>query len=467
MGPPQAPPESGRYPDVDVSDLSTIAATPSRLDHGGESTVQRLLSELEREHAARELRAQVDRLAAVTSAEYSRSGVAEVIASGASAIFAAGWAMVAFVGDDDMVTLVHGPGVPDEIQRDWAEVPLETSVPVCDLLRGDAEAIELTSTADFGRWPHMVAEQDRAMMQSFVAVPVGPEGGPWAAVAIAWPVPHTLDGLERELLARLVERAEPAFRRAVQGEVDRDASTALVEAFDSVLTTHLPWLDVTSLYEQGDDVRRMGGDWFDLIELDDDRIAFVIGDVIGHDVRAAVEMTQVRHVLASHVMTDGSPCDAVTRTDRYLAARAPNLLATALVGVLERSGRLTLCSAGHLPPIAVDADHRTRALPHGLGSPLGAGLGGHADETCVLAPGSALVAYTDGVIEERDEAIDVSIARLAELLADADDRADDPSDAISRQLDLAIRRDSRNDDAAALVIHLRHPSSPQEADHHA
>lgn len=416
-------------------------------------------AEMVRERLARMLRSEVKDLAAATSGEASRSGVAHVVAEGAARIFSAGWAMVAYETEEQSVQIVHSSSVPEEIKAVWADIPLATAVPVCDVLRGDVERVELSHPREFVPWPHMVAESERARMQSIVVEPLGPPGRPDAVVAIAWPDPHELDELEHELLELLVGRTGPAFARSERGEVDAEFASILQSWLLDVGTADFEGIEVERLYEPGRDLLSVGGDWHDVVELSAGRVAIVIGDVCGHDVRAAVEMSQVRHVLATnlHVLDDAAA--ALRMTDEYLRRRTPHPLATALVVVVSPDGAATLTSAGHPPPIACRPGGEAYSVECGLGPPLGSGLGSYSSRSATLPTGTVLTCFTDGVVEDRAEDIDASLASLRSDIEVALGSAgaqttQDPLGRVLATLHRRVATPWRTDDAAAIVAEI-------------
>lgn len=423
--------------------------------------IARLRSLLARERLARQHRTEVTRLAARTSGEISRRGVAEVIAAGAGAIFDAGWAMVAFVGDDDVIHFVHGPGVPPEIVHDWATAPIETEIPIAAVLRGETDRVALTSREDFLAWPVVLAEADRADIGSFFVEAVPGPGRPHAVVALAWPDAHELDEGAQELLDELVDVATPAFDRAVFTEADHDIATTLREWLLPRDLAEIEGLEVATMYEAGHAAMQVGGDWYDVIRLDDERAAIVVGDVVGHDVRAVAEMAQVRHVLASHLIVTGDPATSLTLTDQYLHQRIADTMATAVVVIVDRAGRsVEIASAGHLPPVLAQVGVPSTVLQCGLGPPIGSGLSGYRCSRHDVPPGAMCVAMTDGVIELRGETIDASLdafrmaldAHLAECVAAGAQRS-----SIGAVIDLLRRRldhTGRTDDAAAVVFRV-------------
>ena len=419
-----------------------------------EREVRDLRSELIRERRARELRTEVGSLAAATSGRVFRSGVAKVIAERATPIFDAAFVCVTFVGDESMVCFQWGPGVPDSLMADWSEAPLESHLPVCEVLRGETERIELSGVEAMDPWPLLVDEIDRSGMQSMCVGRIGVGDTPDAAIVVAWPEPHLMDVAEAELFDLLCTMAAPAFERAQRTESDIRLSTAVQRWLREGRIAQVDGFDVATLYEPGRDLLQVGGDWFDVLQLDDERAAVVIGDVVGHDVQAAIEMSQVRHVLASQLKVTSDPAAALTATDEYLRDRAPQIMATALVAVFDRSGHASLASAGHPPPVIATPGVAARLGVCGLGPPLGSGLGGYSAEVVDIATGDVFCAYTDGIVETRSGDIDSGIERLSRELSLIVD-SDDPSpEAVTAMLHRIADTPTRIDDAAAVVVRV-------------
>ena len=148
-----------------------------------------------------------------------------------------------------------------------------------------------------------------------------------------------------------------------------------------------------------------------------------IGDVVGHDLAAAVRMSELRTVLRAETAPDSayarSPATSVDRLDRFAREYSTGFVATLLHGVLDpRTGVFTYVRAGHLPLAIVAADRTVRMVDDEGSPPLGIGLGAadRTDSTVVLPPGATLVLYTDGLIERRGETIDDGFDRLVTRL---------------------------------------------------
>ena len=427
--------------------------------------IRRLRALLHRERRARQQRIEINQLIADTSGEVTREGVAETIVGSAGEILSAGWASVAYAADDDTMHFVHGPELPADVAARWTDVPLDLDIPMSAVLRGDLARVDLSDRAAMDRWPLLAAEAEAAGMASFVAWPISSDvtpHAPAAVLALAWPTPHVMDGEEQALLREMIAVAAPAFERARRTEVDRLVADTLQLFLLPSRVPDVESLEILTLYAPGRDEMAVGGDWYDVVVLDDERTAIVVGDVVGHDIRAAAEMGQVRHVLASHLLSTGDVGTSLAVTDRYFAARAIDTMATALVVVFDhRTGRLVIGSAGHLPPVVADLGTAARPVDCGLGPPLGSGLGGYRTLERSFPRESILVAFTDGVVERRGEPIDDSIAALCRHL---DEVIESGRAGTARPLSVVRIRESlrrrtedpwRRDDAAAVVVRHR------------
>ncbi|WP_371648848.1 PP2C family protein-serine/threonine phosphatase [Streptomyces mirabilis] len=164
----------------------------------------------------------------------------------------------------------------------------------------------------------------------------------------------------------------------------------------------------------------VGGDWYDAIALQDGTLAFTVGDVAGHDVRATARMSQLRHMLRALVLDrPGPPDEVVRRLDQALERlNEPAVTATLIFGMARPSAAgtssLAWANAGHPPPLLVRRHGRARFLPGGEGLPLGVDtdVPREAAATAPLTPGSLFLLYTDGLIERRGEDLSIGLERL-------------------------------------------------------
>jgi Stage II sporulation protein E (SpoIIE)/GAF domain len=201
------------------------------------------------------------------------------------------------------------------------------------------------------------------------------------------------------------------------GEVRSEA-----EEFQRLLLPQLPDLrpiEAAALYRPAT-AGRIGGDWYDAMRLSDDSCAVVIGDVGGHSMQAAAEMSQIRSMLRTLLYErPGPPSAVLAQLDRTLQATADVPLTTVCLALLQPAGpgwRLHWSTAGHPAPLLLAPGKPGRYLDAEPGLPLGVDSGtARPDQHDRLPGGATLVFFTDGLAEHRDHPIDEGLATLARL----------------------------------------------------
>ena len=214
--------------------------------------------------------------------------------------------------------------------------------------------------------------------------------------------------------------AEEATRAAiVQAVAERTAIGLLQAAALPTTLPDLPGVQIAAVYEPADPSQPVGGDWYDVFALDDDRVALVIADVAGHGHGAAVFMVQVRNVFRAIAAEHSAPDDVLTRANNVTARlNEPNgPFVTCCYAVLDVAARtLQWSQAGHFSPLVVSADGASSYLPERPGAPLALLEGQRYKSSMVeVRPGDRVLMFTDGLVERRREHLDIGIARLAAL----------------------------------------------------
>lgn len=194
-------------------------------------------------------------------------------------------------------------------------------------------------------------------------------------------------------------------------------------------------LDLAARYLPSGTSSVVGGDWYETVRLPFGRTLLVMGDVMGHGVEAAVDMSTYRSTLRDVAGMDLPPHRILRQLDTVIAANESARPATCLLALADPGrGRWTLSSAGHLPPALIGPGLPTELLAVPTGPPLGTGLGGYEQTTRDLRPDETLLLYTDGLVERRGEDIDDSLARLAALRLPTTGELDDLLDAVLHSL---------------------------------
>ena len=157
----------------------------------------------------------------------------------------------------------------------------------------------------------------------------------------------------------------------------------------------------------------IGGDFYDAFPLEDGRHALFLGDVMGRGVAAAAAMAQMRAAVRAFASIDPTPAVVVAKLDHMLTRFGSDQLVTLVYAVADqRANTLVVANAGHPPPMVLRAHGGVEQLAFADGPPLGVSPANRAEATVPFAGGDTLVAFTDGLVERRDEDIDEGLARL-------------------------------------------------------
>ncbi len=182
-----------------------------------------------------------------------------------------------------------------------------------------------------------------------------------------------------------------------------------------------PGLTLSARYLPAAARRLVGGDWYDAIELSDGRVGIVIGDVVGHGLEAAMTMGALRTALQAYANLGLPPGEVASQLARFSIGSGQRQMATYVYGVIdaERS-EFRFVNASHPAPMVVRPDGSAELLEAPHLPPLGTGTVPVAEETVVaLEPGTTLVLYTDGLVEQRGSRLLARQDELHELAAHA------------------------------------------------
>ncbi|RII11312.1 Phosphoserine phosphatase RsbP [Streptomyces sp. YIM 130001] len=334
----------------------------------------------------------------------------------------------------ERLTIVGHHGQDESEADPFADLTVHSDYPAAEVVRG-GRAVYLSSPAEYRDryptgWP-LAAHFGRQSWAFLPLIVAGRTIGAWMA-AFTYHVSFTPD--ERSVLTTVARMLAQALSRAGVADTERELTDGLQRSMLPALGPEIPGMQVAARYVPTGGGLQVGGDWYDMIPLPSGRYAFVIGDVQGHDVRAASLMGQLRIALRAYA-AEGHRADAVlSRATRFLcgisearvygstggleAVATDARFATCLyVEADPATGTLEMARAGHPDPVIRMGDG-TAVLRHVDGG-LPLGIDPDTDYPITrfgLGPGETILLCTDGLIETGGHDLLTGWVRVRDIL---------------------------------------------------
>ncbi|WP_415947426.1 SpoIIE family protein phosphatase [Streptomyces sp. KLOTTS4A1] len=350
-----------------------------------------------------------------------------------------GLAVFGIEGDHLTVIGHHGQRPHDEAP--FRSLRLDSPYPASEVIR-TGRAVYLSSPDEYrARYPTIWPVAQRFGRQSWAFLPLTVAGrtmGAWMA-GFAHPVAFTPD--ERSVLTTVARMLAQALSRASTAETERALAEGLQRTMLPTLGPEIPGLSIAARYIPTGGGLQVGGDWYDMIPLPggtpsgSGRIALVIGDVQGHDVRAAALMGQLRIALRAYAAEGHRPDAVLSRASRFLygmtesitygstghttadAVDDPRFATCLYVEADPATGQLEIARAGHPDPVVRTSDGMAMIRPTAGGLPLGINPDADYPTTSItLEPGEMLMLCTDGLIETGGHDLHTGFTRLQPIL---------------------------------------------------
>ncbi len=251
---------------------------------------------------------------------------------------------------------------------------------------------------------------------------------------------------DAELLSLIADRVGAAVQVRLI-DADRDAAEAIQRGLLPSAPRTIADFECSARYvpaERGG----IGGDWYDVFELDDGEVWLVIGDVVGHGLRSAIVMGRIRSAIRAYTLLGRGPDEVLMLTDRKMSHFEVGNFATVALAVLSPpydEARIAL--AGH-PPFAIARPGAATVLVDARpGPPVGISGGRPSPTRVGIPPGAVLVGYTDGLVERRGEVIDTGLERLRTAVT-----LDAPSIVCQRIMSATLEDHIPEDDIAIIAL---------------
>ncbi|MBV1937881.1 SpoIIE family protein phosphatase [Streptomyces sp. BV286] len=384
--------------------------------------------------------------------------------------------LAVFGAEGDRLTVIGHHGHQPGDEEPFTHMPLDTDYPAAEVVRA-GRAVYLSSPDHYrDRYPAAWPLAQQFGRQSWAFLPLtfaGRTMGAWMA-AFTYPVTFTPD--ERSVLTTVARMLAQALSRAGVAESERELTDGLQRSMLPTLGPQIPGMSVAARYVPTGGGLQVGGDWYDMIPLPGGtsrtspvggRFALVIGDVQGHDVRAAGLMGQLRIALRAYASEGHRPDAVLSRASRFLYGITYDeeisdlRFATCLyVEVDPESGVLEIARAGHPDPAIRMADGTVLTRTTAGGLPLGIDPDADYPTTrFVLEHGETMLLCTDGLIETGGHDLDTGWLRIRKILESHDGDMEVLADALvqavhgpSSHHTTGPLADRREDDIAVLLL---------------
>ncbi|MGW1284056.1 SpoIIE family protein phosphatase [Streptomyces sp. NPDC002586] len=332
--------------------------------------------------------------------------------------------LVVFGVQGDRLTIIGQHGHQPGDLGPFSNMPLTTHYPAAQVAR-TGRAVYLSSPEEYkARYPATWQLARRFGRSSWAFLPLTVAGrtmGAWLA-AFTYPVAFTPD--ERAVLATVARMLAQALSRAEVTESERELAAGLQRSMLPSLGPEIPGMEVAARYIPTGGGLQVGGDWYDMIPLPSGRVALAMGDVQGHDVRAAGLMGQLRIALRAYASEGHRPDAVLSRASRFLHGVTHDDEMTDLrfatcvyVEADPVTGTLEIARAGHPDPAIRMADGTVMMRPTAGGLPLGIDPDADYPTTrFTLEPGETLMLCTDGLIETGGHDLESGWRRLRTIL---------------------------------------------------
>ena len=365
-------------------------------------------------------------------------------------------ALIAVAEHDTTLRIVGQLGYRSEAIEDFATFPIAAQLPMSDAVRERRPIVLSSAEERDARYPLLAG---RTMADhALVCVPLPARNRVVGGMSISFPPPRHPDVAELDFLMAIASQAGAAIQRAALFDERDHTAHVLQRSLLPGALPAVPGLELAARYWPAGDGNEVGGDFYDVFRIGEDRWLALIGDVCGTGPEAAAVMGMARHAAWALGSSAGSAGELLQELNRIITPHVEeNRFCTVCAVVLELADEgctASIASAGHPLPLLLRGDERILVGEPGT-------MLGVFDELVVptvrtrLLGGDALVMYTDGVTERgrTNRDFDDDLAML-EATADA---ASKGADEIALAVERSLEADQPlEDDAAVLVI--RRPS---------
>jgi serine phosphatase RsbU (regulator of sigma subunit)/anti-sigma regulatory factor (Ser/Thr protein kinase) len=360
-------------------------------------------------------------------------------------VFGADQGAILLRGEGPRLELHASRGVPPQLRRDHYR---SVAGRLAGRLASSRQPVTFERSQTSAALKSLLASAD---MESVLGLPLILDRQLLGVLYVGTRVSRPFSEDDAALLQLVGDRVALAVDRARLFEQERHIAETLQRSLLPEQLPQIPGMDVAVRYLPAGAGMEVGGDWFDMLELGDGRVALAMGDVVGRGVRAAALMGKLRTSLEAYAFDGRSPEQVVERLHSLMERQHRSEMATLLYVVIEPDrASAELACAGHMPLLIRGASGEARFPAGDVSPPLGALPFVRFQAFRVdLEPGSSLLLFTDGLVEVRGTSIEL---RLEELRRAVETGPSAPEALCDVLLERMLGHEEPQDDVALLVL---------------
>jgi serine phosphatase RsbU (regulator of sigma subunit)/integral membrane sensor domain MASE1 len=435
-------------------------------------TTSRALERARLREAERREHARVEAIAELTgllAAAPTPEAIGEVVADRvrAAAGGADGLCLGVISQDGRRLVWITTAGYARELPGQFPDLPLDVSAAATDAARTGRPVIIRTPAEYEQRYPGPGTLAAVALGSSWLTWPLRVGTTPVGAIGLMWRHPQQFEPGQLALVAAVADLVAQAQVRARAYADEHELAAILQRAVMPTTAAVIPGLEIGASYRQAGTAQQIGGDWYDAMALPGERAYLAVGDVVGHGLTAAEDMTQLRNAGRTLAIVGDQPASILEELARVTDWATGGKFATVAAAIIELDESLvTYATAGH-PPILIrraktgtveippPAEGPALCLPNGQGSPQ------YTQGQTGFDIGDIMLMYTDGLIERRGEDLTEGIARVAKRLQAWQPGA--PLGGLCDELIASLAAEPQLDDMCVLAVTRLGPDRAPEA----
>ncbi|WP_229699036.1 SpoIIE family protein phosphatase [Wenjunlia tyrosinilytica] len=425
------------------------------------------------ERAAAERSARIGELTAALAEALTAEDVVAAAAERVLPLFGA-TGLIVQAREGDRLQAVGAVGYPQPFMDRFAEGPLPLGTPADHTVPDGTPRFIASPEEMEAEYPALRTLVALSGKRAWAFLPLMVSGRQVGGCVVSFDRTRRLTGEERTLLIALSGLVAQALERARQYDAEHGRAQALQRGLLPRALPCLPAVTTAARYLPASE-GMLGGDWYDVIPLSAERVALVIGDVMGHGLPEAATMGRLRTAVHTLAGLELPPDELFSHLNDLVSDLGDDFYATCLYALYDpATGVCTFVGAGHPPPAVIHPDGTVRFPGLAANPPLGSATPPFDTTDVELPEGSLLVLYTDGFVESARRDIDTGIAQLATALTTgldgmarhgtAGDCSDSARDTEARTLDrlgdtlvsTLLPAPERTHDDAALLLARTH-----------